>query len=396
MMKALPRLALLLVPLLLAAGPARAAVSTQCPPDTDGVDTDGDGNPANDHVCIHLAAGDGFADMANGRLLYVFGFSNVTGVPNARVMQEAMLGAQLPAPTLVVKQGQRLYLTLTNVGMMMRPDLFDAHSVHWHGFPNAAPIFDGVPEASIAINMGASLTYFYAAELPGTYMYHCHVEAAEHIQMGMVGNLYVLPAQDGTEREYPAGSGRRYRRFAYNDGDGSTGYDVAAPIQLASLDPEFHDASLSVQPLPFAAMRDTFPLLNGRGYPATVDPLPRSNSHDGRVSQPVSSLIRATRGQRILLRLSSLSTTEYFTLTVPGISMQVVGRDARLLRGTTGENLYQTTTTLTLGGGESADVILDTAAIPPGTYFLHTTHLHALSNDTEDLGGMMTEIVITP
>ncbi len=69
-MKALQRLPLLLVPLwlALASGPAHAAVSTQCPPDTDGVDTDGDGNPANDIVCIHLAAGDGFVNMADGRL----------------------------------------------------------------------------------------------------------------------------------------------------------------------------------------------------------------------------------------------------------------------------------------------------------------------------------------
>ena len=59
--------------------------------------------------------------------------------------------------------------------MAVRPDLFDAHSVHWHGFPQAASVFDGVPDASISINMGASLTYYYKANDAGTYMYHCHV-----------------------------------------------------------------------------------------------------------------------------------------------------------------------------------------------------------------------------
>jgi hypothetical protein len=47
-----------------------------------------------------------------------------------------------------------------------------------------------------------------------------------------------------------------------------------------------------------------------------------------------------------------------------------------------------------LGGGESIDVILDTTDVPTGTYFLYTTNLYNLSNDAEDFGGMMTEIVI--
>ena len=29
-------------------------------------------------------------------------------------------------------------------------------------------------------------------------MYHCHVEAAEHMQMGMLGNLFVRPRQNKT------------------------------------------------------------------------------------------------------------------------------------------------------------------------------------------------------
>lgn len=40
-------------------------------------------------------------------------------------------------------------------------------------------------------------------------------------------------------------------------------------------------------------------------------------------------------------------------------------------------------------------MILDTAGLPAGTYFLYTTNLNYLSNNDEDLGGMMTEIVIS-
>jgi FtsP/CotA-like multicopper oxidase with cupredoxin domain len=274
--------------------------------------------------------------------------------------------------------------------MRRRPDLFDPHTVHWHGFPNAAPIFDGEPMASIAVNPGASLTYYYKVPGPGTYMYHCHVEATEHMQMGMLGNLYVTPQQDGE-------SHGGFMQFAYNDEDGTTGYDIDYFIQIIGFDPDFHNANEGVQPLPFAAMIDTYMMLNGRGYPDTVNTatdLGASEQNNFKPAQRVPSLITANQGDRILLRISNLSTVHFSTITIPGIPMTVVGKDAMILRSSTGQNLYYMTNTLTLGGGQSADVILDTSAIDPGRYFLYTTKLDELSNKTEDFGGLMTEIVI--
>ncbi len=182
---------------------------------------------------MHLGGGDGFSIMADGRPQYMFGFSNLTGIPQAEVMQAGILASAWPAPAIAVNQGEQFYLSLTNVGMLIRPDLFDPHTVHFHGFPNASSTFDGVPESSISVNAGFSLTYYYNLVEPGTYMYHCHVEATEHMQMGMLGNLYVRAAQAGPI-EYPLGSGRIYNQFAYNDGDGSTGYDRDYPIQIGS------------------------------------------------------------------------------------------------------------------------------------------------------------------
>lgn len=393
----------------LAVGPALAVPMTQCPTLAGGAvlgDLNHDGmiradqseilNPKSPHqVCKHLAAGDGFIVMADGRVTYIFGFSDVTGVADPMVMDTGMLAAAFPAPNIELKEGDELYLTLTNVGMTMRPDLFDPHSVHFHGFPQAAPIFDGVPEASATVNMGSSFTYYYKIVAPGTYMYHCHVEATEHMQMGMLGNLWVHPAQNGTSKAF---GGKTYTTFAYNDGDGSTGYNREFAIQLGSMDPDFHQASWDVQPLPFALMRDRHAMLNGRGYPDTVQvgPLTPPQENGGKTSQSLGSLITATQGERVLLRLSNLDVTRFYTISVLGIPMQVVGQDARLLRGSGGENLYYGTTSLTLGGGQSYDAILDTAGVAPGRYFLYTTNLNYLANDAEDYGGMMTEIVVTP
>jgi FtsP/CotA-like multicopper oxidase with cupredoxin domain len=291
--------------------------------------------------------------------------------------------------------------------MAMRPDLFDPHTVHFHGFPQQPPVFDGMPEGSFGVNMGSSITYFYRLNDPGTYMYHCHQEATEHMQMGMLGNLYVKPIQDGTN--YSVGS-KTFNKFVYNDRDGSTGYDVAVPLQLGSMDHVFHELHLGVQPLPFKDMKDTYPMINGRGYPDTVnpDPLPapaeKADFLGGTAdsSQPVSALVTAKAGERVLLRLTNLNVTNYYTITVQGLPMKVVGAGARQLRGpeatagsNNGKDLYYDTTSVTLGGGESAEVMLDTSGVAPGTYFLYSTNLNFLSNFEQDNGGMMTEIVIT-
>lgn len=394
-------------------GLASAAAFVQCPGDNNGDAIIDSGSPDYNNIkCMHLGAGDGFITMADGRLQYMFSFADLTGVPEGQAIEASTLAANFPAPTIELDQGQEFYLTLTNYGMLMRPDLADPHTVHFHGFPNASDIFDGVPDATISINMGASLTYYYNLVEPGTYMYHCHVEATEHMQMGMLGNLFVRPAQNGTSMNY---NGRSYDKFVYNDGDGSTGYDVEYPIQIGSFDPEFHDASIDVQPLPFANMKDKYAMLNGRGYPDTADGrtfdfphTPESGANPDKeaiygtgklsTSQPVSSRIEASAGQRVLLRISNLNVTRFYTLTALGLPpMKVVGTGARILRGggeNTGLDMYYDTSSVTLGGGESVDVIIDTTGVSPGTYFLYTTNLNYLSNNDEDFGGMMTEIHI--
>ncbi len=160
-------------------------------------------------------------------------------------------------------------------------------------------------------------------------------------------------------------------------------------------------------------MRDDYPMLNGRGYPDTVvaGALPPPNrsgvageSENGDiVSQYEDALITALPGQKVLLRISNISITRYYTLQTLGLPMTVVGRDAKLLRGpspdggiTPGKNLYYETNSVSLGGGETNDVIVEipTDATPGDTYFLYTSNLNYLSNGDEEFGGMMTEIRI--
>jgi hypothetical protein len=185
--------------------------------------------------------------------------------------------------------------------------------------------------------------------------------------------------------------------YAYNDGDGSTRYDVEFPLQLMGFDPNFHYVGMTFNPEAFADMKDKYFMISGRSYPDTVsDASIQTLDSDGavRTSQPIRSKITLTQGQRALLRISELTVTEFHTIATLGIPMTVIAQNARLLRDMAGNNLYYKTNSITLGGGESADVLLDSTGVPPGTYFLYTTNLDHLSNDAENFGGQMTEIVV--
>ncbi len=378
------------------------------------------------------------------------------------IMDVGVLNGNIPAPLIVIDEGDELFLTLTNVGQIMRPDLFEQHTVHFHGYPNASAFYDGVPDASVAINVGGSFTYYYLAPEAGTYMWHCHISPPEHLQMGMVGQLYVRPRQNGVtgslyaslqaanvatavatkcaatdvlcSTQTPAATNTvnagdgfvttgSAKRYAYNDGDGSTRYDVDYPVQLHGFDPNFHFVGMTFNPESFADNKDKYFLLNGRSYPDTVggyvcgnaDPLPacanlaagtivpgpmRTQDSDGveRSAQQLPAVINIPVGGRALLRISDLNVTEYHTLASLGIPMHVIGYNARLLRDQDGNNTDYFTNSITLAGGESVDVILDasdiTQYVAGQKFYLYTPQLDHLSNDAENFGGMMTEVNI--
>jgi FtsP/CotA-like multicopper oxidase with cupredoxin domain len=357
------------------------------------------------------------------------------------IIDVGVMNGNIPAPLFAIDEDDEFFLTLTNVGMIMRPDLFEQHTVHFHGYPNASTFYDGVPDASVAINIGGSFTYYYLAPDAGTYFWHCHITPPEHLQMGMVGQLYVRPRQNrvptgvslytalqqqqtdnrtkcdstqdilcsnpppadlgvlpGATTATVAVAGVKY---AYNDGDGSTRYDVEYPLQIHGFDPNFHFVGMTFNPEEFNDMKDKYFLLNGRSYPDTVTAGPlATESTDSKMhfSQPLPSIINIPVGGRALLRISDLDVTEYQTLASLGIPMTVVGYNAKLLRDQAGNNMYYNTNSITLGGGESLDVILDasnTALYPSGSvFYLYTPNLDHLSNDAENFGGLMTEVHI--
>jgi FtsP/CotA-like multicopper oxidase with cupredoxin domain len=416
----------------------------------------------NEYAFQYVAATPGLASDTGNDLAAVAASPNAFDghVDPRPIMDIGVMNGNIPAPLAAFDEDDEFFLTLTNVGMIMRPDLFEQHTVHFHGYPNASSFYDGVPDASIAINIGASFTYYYLAPDAGTYFWHCHITPPEHLQMGMVGQLHVRPRQDrvpqgGSLYTYlgyqngiglPSGTVADLRtecnpgtdilcsatmpaintgaiegtdllgntqRYTYNDGDGSTAYDVEYPIQMHGFDPNFHFVGMTFNPELFADMKDKYFLLNGRSYPDTVAAGPQATvTSDGQLhySQPLPAIINIPVGGKALLRLVNLSVTEYHTLQSVGVPMKEVGFMAKLLRDQVGNNTEFYTNSITLGGGESLDVILDASdagcsgfmgtgcankLYPAGsTFYVYTPQLDHLSNDAENFGGMMTEVHI--
>ncbi|MDP1804896.1 MAG: multicopper oxidase domain-containing protein, partial [Acidimicrobiales bacterium] len=361
-----------------------------------------------------------------GFTTYIFGFANASGLADD-VQFNLKNKAQHSAPLFWAREEEDFRVQLTNVGLAQRPDLFDEHTVHWHGFKNVIPFFDGEPTGSISIPQGQTFTYVYVSRDPGTYMFHCHVEDTEHVQMGMTGLVFVRPAQDGNVTLYPSG------KYAYNDGDGSTGFDREYAMFLSEVWGDSHWADAHIQLPEWSDYRADFSLLNGRVYPDTLLPNgsvarqgdnPNPANRDFNVypardagwdlayppgrpdlaAQPNSALVSCNAGERILLRFANLGFMEA-AMTLAGIRMRVVGRDATPMRGRDGTNTSYGTNTLSFGAGESFDVIFEAPALKatrpspdPGydTYVLYNRAYTRGDNLVGDGGGQRTEVHVYP
>lgn len=353
---------------------------------------------------------------------YVFGFRNLTGF-NSTQIQNQKSKAQVVSPIFWLDQydpdplksypdNNEFRLKLTNLGLAMRPDLIDAHTLHFHGLRNVIPYFDGEPMSSISVPIGSNLIYVYRAFQPGTYMYHCHVEDVEHVEMGMIGPVFVRPAQNGTLLN-------GFTKFAYNDGDGSTGYDREFAMLLTDFWSEGHWSGSHVQAPEWSDFHPDFNLINGRAYPDTIAPstafdvfdhlsevqpsgdLPEPAPEFAHLKyQPYSSLVECNEGESVLLRFANLGFKPA-AMTLAGIPMHVIGKDATILRGRDGADTSYFTNNVMIVAGEGIDAIFTAPAHSGGpaydTYLLYNrAYLRSGNLSADGIGGQVTEVRVYP
>ena len=101
------------------------------------------------------------------------------------VVRMLAYNGSVPGPTLVAPQDATITVHVTNRG-----DL-DA-TVHWHGL-RLENRYDGTHETQSPIPVGESFTYQIALPDPGVYWYHPHIREDYGQEMGLYGNILVVP-----------------------------------------------------------------------------------------------------------------------------------------------------------------------------------------------------------
>jgi hypothetical protein len=363
---------------------------------------------------IHLPAGPIFC--ATGRLdtrpIYVFGFTgglfkvtdpdtnNVeyydetldpTVAANWPAFIQKKGTAIIPAPMIWGEQDDKIYITLINLGMKFRPDIRDFHTIHLHG-AHVATQLDGFPETSFGVPMWMDttmappmITYLFRPEHPGTYMYHCHVEAAEHVQMGMYGALVIYPSMNslvdnGITQDFPGGTWRlngvpqpqipvtaTNRSFAYNDI--STFYDKEYVMLLSDVDSIWHHAVQKASFFPAFKFKADYWLVNGRCFPDTLNkhPLTPPVTADPNVRQlNYESYVHIKTNDKFLLRMINMGY-RVVPWHIHGWHFTVIGKDAHISPflpiaaslGMTGMHEFQNMGfTLNIASGETFDLLL--------------------------------------
>ena len=200
------------------------------------------------------------------------------GIGDAKVRMLAYNGS-IPGPTMKVPQGATVTVQVRNRG-----DL-DA-TVHWHGL-RLENRFDGTHDTQAPIPVGETFTYQVTVPDPGAYWYHPHIREDYGQEMGLYGNILVVPA----EPDY---------------------WPAATRELLLTLDDILlEDGKL----VPFSEAETTHVAMGRFGNVMLVS------------GEPDLSLT-AKKGEVVRLYLTNTANTRVFNATVPGARMKLVGADS--------------------------------------------------------------------
>ena len=174
--------------------------------------------PANDKIHeFHLYTIDKDWEFADGKKTYVMGYANwddnFSKAPEPVDKKKLSDRLTVPSPTIRVRVGEHVRVTLHNTGNCCAPkdSGFNGvtHTIHFHGLDLLQPV-DGVPDLpKPGVAEGGEYAYDFVPEFEGTYTYHCHVDSATHILLGMYGLVIVDPAE-GTNTAYGYHYDREY------------------------------------------------------------------------------------------------------------------------------------------------------------------------------------------
>lgn len=165
-----------------------------------------------------LTAQPGRSSQPDGASVYTWGYGcnprTVPGfLPSVNPLDgQNCPGMQTPGPTLIVKQGDVVTVTLTN----NLPPAAGNTSILFPGFQVCSATLDpntgacsGTPTGVQGLlareaQTGKSVTYTFIATTPGTHAYYSGTQGDLQVEMGLYGALIVLPTVSGSVAVPPA------------------------------------------------------------------------------------------------------------------------------------------------------------------------------------------------
>jgi FtsP/CotA-like multicopper oxidase with cupredoxin domain len=186
----------------------------------------------------------------------------------------------IPGPVLKVRQGSEVVVHVSNDGDLEA-------TVHWHGL-RLDNRYDGVPhETQAPIPVGGEFSYRIRFPDPGLYWYHPHIREDYTQEMGLYGNILVVPA----DPDYWPPASR----------------DVLLTLDDLLLE----DGKIA----PFSPVETTYAAMGRFGDVLLV------------AGEPELSLTAAA-GEVVRLWLTNTANTRVFNVTLPGARMKLVGGDS--------------------------------------------------------------------
>ena len=246
--------------------------------DVEAPGTQGDAFPT-DPSGLPEATGSALLELGDGDLL------DLRVGPVAKRLGEAMVrmlgyNGSIPGPTLTVRQGSEIVVHVTNEG-----DLDT--TVHWHGL-RLENRYDGVPhETQAPIPVGGEFTYRIQFPDPGLYWYHPHIREDYTQELGLYGNIVVVPA----EPDYWPPADR----------------DLVLTLDDILLE----DGKVA----PFSPSETTYAAMGRFGNLMLI-----AGETDHRATARVGEVVR--------LWLTNTANTRVFNVRLPGVRMKLVGGDS--------------------------------------------------------------------
>jgi FtsP/CotA-like multicopper oxidase with cupredoxin domain len=185
----------------------------------------------------------------------------------------------IPGPTLKVPEGSKLTVRATNRGDLEA-------TVHWHGL-RLENRYDGTHETQAPIGVGETFTYEISFPDPGVYWYHPHIREDYGQELGLYGNILVVPA----DRDYWPAADREF---------------------LLTLDDVLIEDG---QIAPFSPTETTYVAMGRFGNVMLV------------AGEPELAL-EASKGEVIRLYLTNTANTRVFNVVIPGARVKLVGADS--------------------------------------------------------------------